>query len=598
MEKKSKILLGTTIGLGAISVIFISLFAWKASVGETYHTVTFNSMGGSDVTTQKVATNKTAVEPKNPTKEKNDFGGWFISEACAGTAFDFATPITQDITLYADWTAQQEPLDKFFVQYFDENGLLIDTDNVIEGQKIVKPEDPEIAADAFFANWYTDPEYTNIFDFDTLVTGDVQLYAKYSRHLLKMDYNFQKATQAGLSSPEIEIEINAPENEEIFISWGDTEEYLLVTNFNDHLTHTYIEAPEEGNTYTIEIYGQADSISLANVDETDKWKTTLFKDDNEFISLIELYQDMGDPTQSSALKGYNSSNEKSLQPEFKIHEGVTYIPNHFIASSKFSSNLVLFEKILMPNSITTIGDYAFANTDLSEALIRDSITFVNEGAFQNCTSLVYIRTGRYLNTIGRNAFSSIGENPAMYIDNLSFECGRSGVYPTFESQENLTISKLYYIPRSTGSRDDEFLHDLLTSCDWLPTNPATQIHTLEIEARLNLKNKHIYKICNSAYPLIEENQGRWFLTSPCSTTNNFAFYAEVECIDDPDINVSGNNLAIRLISSYDYTEQVTWNGFIEEANHVVLLKYQLDNPYQEQMFFFTIDLCEPDENHN
>lgn len=75
-----------------------------------YRNVTFNSNGGSDVDSQTLEYGKTASRPGNPTKSEGilwgkveyTFTGWYTNSACTNL-FDFNTPITSNITLYAGW---------------------------------------------------------------------------------------------------------------------------------------------------------------------------------------------------------------------------------------------------------------------------------------------------------------------------------------------------------------------------------------------------------------------------------------------------------------------------------------------------------------
>lgn len=66
-------------------------------------TVSFNSMGGTGVAPQNVTHGGCATIPANPTNGVNVFGGWFTDQACT-QAFNFSTPIYNDIILYAKWT--------------------------------------------------------------------------------------------------------------------------------------------------------------------------------------------------------------------------------------------------------------------------------------------------------------------------------------------------------------------------------------------------------------------------------------------------------------------------------------------------------------
>ncbi len=64
------------------------------------YTVTFESNGGSTVTSQSVTEGNTATEPETPTKAGCLFDGWYNG----ATVFDFDTPIMGNITLTAHWT--------------------------------------------------------------------------------------------------------------------------------------------------------------------------------------------------------------------------------------------------------------------------------------------------------------------------------------------------------------------------------------------------------------------------------------------------------------------------------------------------------------
>lgn len=67
-------------------------------------TVAFNSNGGSACDTKFVATaDGKLVKPADPTRDGYTFGGWYTDEACM-QAYDFSTPVTADLTLYAKWT--------------------------------------------------------------------------------------------------------------------------------------------------------------------------------------------------------------------------------------------------------------------------------------------------------------------------------------------------------------------------------------------------------------------------------------------------------------------------------------------------------------
>lgn len=69
------------------------------------YTVSFNSMGGSDIASKQVSHNTAVSAPQPPVKEGNTFEGWFREVECIN-AWDFDLDlITSDSTLYAKWEA-------------------------------------------------------------------------------------------------------------------------------------------------------------------------------------------------------------------------------------------------------------------------------------------------------------------------------------------------------------------------------------------------------------------------------------------------------------------------------------------------------------
>ena len=76
------------------------------AIGEnpTTHTVTFNSNGGTEIAPKEVVSGVKIKAPSTPTKDKYLFRGWY-EDSTFSKEFDFNTPITSDMTLYAKWGA-------------------------------------------------------------------------------------------------------------------------------------------------------------------------------------------------------------------------------------------------------------------------------------------------------------------------------------------------------------------------------------------------------------------------------------------------------------------------------------------------------------
>ena len=74
-----------------------------APVVPTY-IVTFNNNGiGTPTAAQEVRSGSRAAWPPNPVAYGYVFGGWYWEPSCIN-AFDFNTPISGNITLFARWT--------------------------------------------------------------------------------------------------------------------------------------------------------------------------------------------------------------------------------------------------------------------------------------------------------------------------------------------------------------------------------------------------------------------------------------------------------------------------------------------------------------
>ena len=64
--------------------------------------ITFNSMGGSDIADQYVVSGECAVSPEEPVRDFCIFAGWYTNRTYT-TEYDFSTPVTRNLTLYAKW---------------------------------------------------------------------------------------------------------------------------------------------------------------------------------------------------------------------------------------------------------------------------------------------------------------------------------------------------------------------------------------------------------------------------------------------------------------------------------------------------------------
>ena len=101
----------------------ITLYAHWIIVPLGSFTVTFDSNGGSSVTTQTVNSGGTATRPENPAKSGYTFGNWY-SNAGLTTVYNFSAPVTRNITLYAKWLPNTA-------------GITLNVEQIIDGAPII-----------------------------------------------------------------------------------------------------------------------------------------------------------------------------------------------------------------------------------------------------------------------------------------------------------------------------------------------------------------------------------------------------------------------------------------------------------------------------
>jgi uncharacterized repeat protein (TIGR02543 family) len=143
------------------------------------YTVTFDARGGTPVPpAQTVASGGKATKPADPDKDGFLLAGWFKEDTFANR-WDFDTDtVTGNITLYARWVDDNH----WAVTWELNGGEWSDTppaDEVEKGETITRPADPA-KPDCAFGGWYTEAELSNQWDFNTVPTASIFLYAKWT----------------------------------------------------------------------------------------------------------------------------------------------------------------------------------------------------------------------------------------------------------------------------------------------------------------------------------------------------------------------------------------------------------------------------------
>lgn len=138
----------------------------------TTYTVTYtDGVDGEDIFADKVNRDLHYNDPtpnfgSDPTRDGYTFAGW---EPVV------ADKVTGNATYTAKWEAKS-----YTVTYNSNGGTVVKPETVTYGNKATKPTNPTRSGYTF-AGWYTDNEkFFNKYDFNTLVTGNIILYAKWN----------------------------------------------------------------------------------------------------------------------------------------------------------------------------------------------------------------------------------------------------------------------------------------------------------------------------------------------------------------------------------------------------------------------------------
>ena len=135
---------------------------------------TFTADGTTLAPPQTIDRGGKFTEPAAPSKENHTFAGWYNGDE----KFDFDADTTNApnvLELVAKWD-----INKYTVQFVSDHGSF--ADQTIEHGKPIgtgKPTIPPVEGFTF-DGWYTDDTYDTEFDFNTPITHDTKVYAKWT----------------------------------------------------------------------------------------------------------------------------------------------------------------------------------------------------------------------------------------------------------------------------------------------------------------------------------------------------------------------------------------------------------------------------------
>ncbi|MCF7932177.1 MAG: InlB B-repeat-containing protein, partial [Acholeplasmataceae bacterium] len=166
--------------------------------------VFFESDGGSlvDPLTDEYGTG--ISEPPQPSKVGYDFAGWYEDNQTFLNPFVFDFISGEDRTAYAKWNLAS------FTITFETNGGTPVSD--IQEDYLTVIDEPELPVKVGydFAGWFTDPELTQLFVFETMPGTDMTLYVKWQLSEYSIDFNVEGGTPVNSITQEYMSQVLPP----------------------------------------------------------------------------------------------------------------------------------------------------------------------------------------------------------------------------------------------------------------------------------------------------------------------------------------------------------------------------------------------------
>ena len=408
--------------------------------------------------------NQTISIPKDPTKDRYEFDGWFWDENIWQKPFTANSlldqPLTSDMKIYAKWSNSEQlnGTDVRFrnFEYIENEIYSIKVNNDIE---ILNFSDiVEINSQSTWT-LNTDIYATNSIPskIATLHTGDnvyyvlvtaqnneVKLYTLKIRRLPMYTVTYKDSEGEILSTLQVQEGDYIQPIEEIpeclyytFENWSYdfTQPIMSDKDINPQYTPTVytisyvlnggINNENNPTTYTIE----SPTITLLPAIFTNQLVSRWYSE-NTFENRITQIDSgsHGDKTiyARAGYDGYDTCiidnnvvigfNEVFLN-EFNITDIIIPDGATSIKNSAFKSNITI-KSVLIPNSVTDIGASAFSGcSSLTSINIPSGITKISENTFYNCESLISIEVPSSVTGIQSEAFSGCSSLTSINIPN-------------------------------------------------------------------------------------------------------------------------------------------------------------------------------------
>lgn len=237
--------------------LYIFLIVLLTGCTSKTYTVSFNTDGGNEIESIEVTKGEVIENIETPVKEGYLFVNWLKD----GIEYKNDSPIKEDITLTANWVEAPELSNYFQVTFISGNSI----EKVsVKENNVVTPLEAKPLENHTFVGWFSGDEK---FDFETKITKNISLTAKYELSLVTITYQLDGGLGLAVETIPKNTTLSIPslpfKPGYKFLKWTlDGEEFSFDTPIQEDITLTAVWEKIEYITITFDTDGGTEIESL------------------------------------------------------------------------------------------------------------------------------------------------------------------------------------------------------------------------------------------------------------------------------------------------------------------------------------------------